>query len=105
MRCRRKTGQFDRFQGTGDGQRDTGSSNPDTFRHPDEERPGLEDFILEAKKTNLLGNEEEAAARGAQLIGNYALHRMQAVTQTRRLSALLTTAELLEHIARWQARQ
>ena len=38
MRCRKKTGQFDRFQGSQDGQRDPGSSNPDTLRHFTENR-------------------------------------------------------------------
>ena len=64
--------------------------------------PRLEDYIVEAKNMTLLDNTHESDARGAQLIGNRVLHRMESVTPQRCLNALLTTSELVEHIATWQ---
>lgn len=65
-------------------------------------RPMLEDYIVQAKRDGCLGNVQETTARGAQIIGNRALHEMQSVSPSQCHNALATTAELLNHIAQWR---
>lgn len=65
-------------------------------------RPRLDDYISEAKTIGVITDIEETAALGAKLIGNGAIHQMNAVPWNLCLNALATTVDLLEHIAAWQ---